>query len=56
MDNILMKNDSIRKKYDVRYQDEKKINNIFMRAHVKQLKDRSKPDAIIQPIDSTTDA
>ena len=56
VDNILMKNDTIRKKYDVRYIDEKKINNIFMRAHIKQLKDRSKPDATIKPIDSTTDA
>ncbi len=42
LDEIMFKNDTLRKKYDLRNVDESKINNIFMRAHIKQLKERSK--------------
>lgn len=32
------KSDKFRKKYDLRYQDPKEINNIFVRAHVIKLR------------------
>lgn len=38
---IMMRNDTLRKKYDLRNKDPKEINNIFLRSHVKQLKERS---------------
>jgi hypothetical protein len=40
-DEMVFKNDTLRKKYDLRNVDEKKINNIFLRAHIRQLKQRT---------------
>jgi len=40
-DAYVFKNDSLRKKYDLRNVDPKSINNIFLRAQIKQLKDRT---------------
>lgn len=37
----MFKADTLRKKYDLRNKDPKEINNIFLRAHVKQLKEKS---------------
>jgi len=34
-------NDRLRQKYDIRNKDPKEINNIFLRAHVIQLKKRT---------------
>lgn len=55
-DEQMLKNDSLRKKYDLRNVDPKTINNIFLRAHIKELSERSKPNAEIKPIDATTEA
>lgn len=40
LDDVMFKNDTLRKKYDLRNVDPKTINNIFMRAHIKKLKER----------------
>ena len=40
-DELMFKSDRFRQKYDLRNVDEKKINNIFMRSRIKQLKEKS---------------
>jgi len=41
-DERMMRSDKIRQKYDLRNKDPKEINDIFMRAHIQRLKEKSK--------------
>jgi hypothetical protein len=39
----MLKSDKLRQKYDLRNKDPKDINDIFLRAHIQRLKEKSKP-------------
>ena len=52
-EDAVFKNDTLRKKYDLRNVDPKSINNIFLRSRIKQLRERTTPNVEIKPIDST---
>ena len=41
-DERILKADKLRQKYDLRNKDPKEINDIFLRAHINKLKERSK--------------
>lgn len=52
-DSLIFKNDSLRKRYDIRNIDPKKINNIFMRTHVEELKKRTEEGKITEGLKQT---
>jgi len=37
-EDLLIKSDSLRKKYDLRYADSDRVNNIFVRGYINKLK------------------